>query len=81
MGQKKNELFELGTKLLDVAMSEKGQRVLFGTYSNGKTRSAIDAWRDETISPKDREKWEKKKKKKNKKHKKNKKKKLTIMDL
>lgn len=81
MGKKKNELFELGTKLLDVAMSEKGQRVLFGTYSNGKTRSAIDAWRDETISPKDREKWEKKKKKKNKKHKKNKKKKLTIMDL
>lgn len=82
MAKKKNDLLTLGTKLLDMAMSEKGQKVLFGTYSNGRTRSAIDAWRDETISPKDREKWEKKKKKKEKKRKKDKKKKSkTIINL
>ena len=57
-----------------IASSKVGQKVLFGTYSDGKPRSAVDAWRDEYISPKDREKWDKKKRKKKKKKKKEEKK-------
>lgn len=57
-----------------VASSKVGQRLVCGTYSDGKPRSIVDAWRDEIISPKDREKWEKKKAKKKKKKKKAKKK-------
>ena len=60
----------------DVVLSDAGQKSLCGTYSDGKTRSFADAMRDEYISPKDREKWEKKKaKKKGKKKDKKKKKK------
>lgn len=60
-------------------LSKRGQKVLCGTYSNGKPRSAIDALRDEYISPEDRERWDrmkagKKKKNKKKKGKKGKKK-------
>ena len=58
----------------EVATTKEGQKFLCGTYSNGKPRSAIDAWRDEFISPEDREYWEKKKRKKKKKGKKKKKK-------
>lgn len=65
--------------ILDVAetilSSTNGQQFLCGTYSDGRPRSVVDAWRDEIISPKDRERWEKKKKKKKKKAKKDKKKK------
>lgn len=66
---------ELGKTVAEAALSEKGQRFLCGTYSNGKTRSVVDALRDEYISPKDRENWEKKKAAKKKKKNKNKKKK------
>lgn len=55
----------LGT-ITDFALSERGQKFICGTYSNGKPRSLVDAARDEYISPKDREKWEKQKKKKKK---------------
>lgn len=61
--------------LSSLATSEKGQKFICGTYSNGKPRNLVDALRDECISPKDRKKWEKKKKKKAKKRKKNGKKK------
>lgn len=61
----------------NIASSPKGQRFLCGTYSDGKPRSVIDAMRDEYISPKDRERWDRikadKKKKKKKKKKKGKK--------
>lgn len=57
-----------------VASSKVGQRLICGTYSDGNPRSVVDAWRDEIISPKDRERWEKKKAKKKKKKKKVKKK-------
>lgn len=50
----------------DFVLSDKGQRFICGTYSNGKPRSLVDAARDEYISPKDRERWEKEKKKKKK---------------
>lgn len=62
------------SRAADFAMSEDGQKFICGTYSNGKPRSLADAARDEFISPKDREDWEKKKKKKKKKNKKAKKK-------
>lgn len=67
--------------LAECALSKDGQRFLCGTYSNGKPRSVVDALRDEFISPKDRERWEKKKKKKKKQgKKKNKKKKKNFYD-
>lgn len=53
-----------------IASSKIGQKFICGTYSDGKPRSVVDAWRDEYISPKDRERWEKKKRKKKKKKKK-----------
>lgn len=56
----------------DFILSESGQKFICGTYSNGKPRSLVDAARDEYISPKDRERWEKTKKKKKKKSKKKK---------
>lgn len=56
----------------DIALSEEGQRFICGTYSNGKTRSVVDAMRDEYISPDDRAAWDKKKAKKKKKKKKKK---------
>lgn len=59
------------------ATTEKGQKFICGTYTNGKPRNLVDAMRDEYISPKDREKWEKKKKKKKKQRKGKKKKKKT----
>lgn len=67
----------------DVALSSKGQQFLCGTYSDGKPRSFVDAMRDEYVSPKDRERWEKQKKKKKKKKKKGKKgkKKLQAQNL
>lgn len=52
--------------IADFALSEQGQKFICGTYSNGKPRSLVDAARDEYISPKDRERWEKQKKKKKK---------------
>ena len=54
----------------DVLMSDKGQKFVCGTYSNGKPRSVVDALRDEYISPNDRDRWDKAKKKKKKKKKK-----------
>lgn len=64
----------------DFVLSESGQKFICGTYSNGKPRSLVDAARDEYISPKDREEWEKRKKKKKKKNKK-KKKKSDVSDI
>ena len=65
----------------DVVLSDAGQKFLCGTYSDGKTRSFADAMRDEYISPKDREKWEKKKaKKKGKKKDKKKKKRQSLLE-
>ena len=61
------------SKASSFILSDSGQKFLCGTYSNGKTRSVIDALHDEIISPKDREKWEKKNKKKKMKHNKRKK--------
>lgn len=69
----KLNLKEIINGISDIALSEQGQRFICGTYSNGKPRSVVDAVRDEYISPKDREKWEKEKKKKKKSKKKKKK--------
>ena len=58
--------------------NKKIQKTIFGTYSNGRPRSAIDAVKGEVISPEDqllitkRLQKKNKKKKKKKKHKKNK---------
>ena len=54
-------------QVANVVMSDKGQKFLCGTYSNGEPRSVVDAMRDEYVSPDDRVKWDKKKKKKKKK--------------
>lgn len=67
--------------ITDFVLSEGGQRFICGTYSNGKPRSLVDAARDEYISPKDRENWEKRKKKKKKKSKKKKKLKSDFSDI
>jgi len=58
------EVFDI---LQNTVLSEEGQKKIFGTYSDGKARSFVDAYRDEVISPKDRVRWEKKKQKKKKK--------------
>lgn len=71
----KSNLSDLAKLFVDCAMSKEGQKFFCGTYSNGKPRSMVDALRDEFISPKDRERWEKKKKKKKKQTKKKNKKK------
>jgi hypothetical protein len=52
--------------LASAATSKKGRKAICGTYSDGTPRSMVDAWRDEYISPKDRERWDKMKKKKKK---------------
>lgn len=69
------EILSIASSAVDFLTSDKGLRIVCGTYSDGKTRSVVDALRDEYISPKDRERWEKKKAKKKKKKKKGKKKK------
>ena len=56
----------------DVILTENGQKFICGTYSDGTTRSVMDAARDEFMSPKTREKMTKKDKKKKKKKKKGK---------
>lgn len=66
-------------EIVDTALSEKGQKFICGTYSNGRARSVVDAMRDEYISPKDRERWDEIKKVKKKKGKK-KKKKVNLSD-
>ena len=58
-------------QVANVVMSDKGQKFLCGTYSNGEPRSVVDAMRDEYVATDDRVK----EKKKNEKHKNKKKKK------
>lgn len=64
------------TKLIGVVtetLTDKNvQKALFGTYSDGSSRSLVDCVNGEFLSPKDREKYVYKKKKKGKKKKKNK---------
>lgn len=72
MGKQKLDL-EMLSIVRDFIKSSGGQKFICGTYSNGKPRSVVDALRDEIISPKDRERWEKKKKQKRKNAKKKKK--------
>ena len=67
------DLSKIASIVSDTLLSERGQKFICGTYSNGKPRSVTDALRDEYISPKDRAYWEKKKKKKKKSKKKKKK--------
>lgn len=70
MGKKKEkkstDIAAMLKVLSNVAMSEKGQSFICGTYSDGEPRSVIDAVRDEYISPGDRARWDKKKRKKKK---------------
>ena len=42
--------------LVALCSSKDFQKMLFGTYSDGKTRSFIDAWNGEVLSPKQRQK-------------------------
>ena len=58
--------------------NKKVQKTILGTYSNGKTRSVIDALKGEIISPEDQLLITKRLNKKKKKKKKNKKKKKKI---
>lgn len=62
----------LGSAVIDIAGDKKVQKVVLGTYTDGTTRSVVDALSGEFLSGKDREKYLKEKKKK-KKHKKKKK--------
>lgn len=64
----------------EVGGNKDFQKAVFGTYSNGKARSAIDAVRGEVISPEDQLLITKKLNKKKKKKKKNKKKKSSMKD-
>jgi hypothetical protein len=41
-------------QLIDLCSTDKVQKMLFGTYSNGKARSMVDAINDEVLSPKQR---------------------------
>ena len=69
------DIKKIGTvikQVSNVVMSDKGQKFLCGTYSNGEPRSVVDAMRDEYVSPDDRADWDKKKKKKKKNKKKKK---------
>lgn len=45
----------IGKKALDYAGTEDGKKMIFGTYTDGKPRSFIDAWNDEIMSPETRE--------------------------
>lgn len=82
MGKKKNKSINnltgggIAPELIGMALkkggelisSEKLQKSLFGTYSDGKTRNLIDAWHGEVLSPKQkRDRKYKKKKVKSKK--------------
>lgn len=42
--------------LIALCSSKEVQKMLFGTYSDGRTRSFIDAWNGEVLSPKQRQK-------------------------
>ena len=57
MGKKKmiKTAVKVGAELL---FSDKAQKAICGTYSDGTTRSLKDAINDEIISPSDRESWE-----------------------
>lgn len=47
---------EAAGALIALCSSKDVQKMLFGTYSDGKTRSFIDAWNGEVLSPKQRQK-------------------------
>lgn len=51
---KKNILELLRGSLLTGMKDKEIQKILFGTYTDGKPRSAIDAYHNEILSPKDR---------------------------
>ena len=70
----------------EIGGNKKFQKTVFGTYSNGRPRSAIDAIKGEVISPEDqllitRKLQKKKKKNKNKKKKKHKKDGITFYEF
>lgn len=74
----KDVLTTLSDGVSKVASDEKIKKMIFGTYSNGKSRSILDSLDGEILSPKDREKYLYKKDKKHKKKKKKKVKKAKI---
>lgn len=45
----------IGKKALDYAGTEDGKKMIFGTYTDGKPRSFVDAWNDEIMSPETRD--------------------------
>lgn len=46
----------LGKKAADYCGTDDGKKMIFGTYTDGSPRSLVDAWNDEIMSPKSREK-------------------------
>lgn len=77
----KQTILKIAKHLVSMGMhNDQLQKMIFGTYTDGEARSAIDAYHNEMLSPKDRllieermeqirKKKEKKKKKKRKKRK------------
>lgn len=55
MSKVKHAVEGVGT-LIALCSSKEVQKMLFGTYSDGRTRSFIDAWNGEVLSPKQRQK-------------------------
>ena len=45
----------LGSAVIDIAGDKKVQKVVLGTYTDGTTRSVVDALSGEFLSGKDRE--------------------------
>lgn len=64
---KKSSLAKVANAVTTAITDPKVQKALFGTYSDGSTRSLVDAWNDEILSPKDKSKKLYKKKKSGKK--------------
>lgn len=64
MGKKKmNQIANVVDTVLTVCTTEKVQKLLCGTYSDGEVRSVPDALNGEIFSPKQKAKKHKKKKK------------------
>ncbi len=78
----KKKAIKITTEALIGLLTNKDvQRVILGTYSDGKTRSVKDCMDGEILSPKQKEKLKYKDKPKKKKKKKNKKKGITKIKL
>lgn len=69
MGAKKFTVTQAASLVKSLAEDKNVRRIVFGTYSDGSTRSLSDAINGEILSPKDKVKYKKKKKKSKKKKK------------